>query len=206
METTTDRTKDAMDALAAAISTGMRAGRDFFDAVLGPATEALSAGVGSAKAFGSTSSGCSCDIPDPCWMPERLPAVRSNVCAGATARVRIRVTNCGLDRRQVILVAQGTGAAAVQIEPKLLSLAPFESGEFTASVTVPGQGGDGVDVRLWVRGCKDHVVPWTVSVSDSGCSCLHEIALDDCPDLVHHWYDHFYCQSPCYGGRARLDG
>ena len=24
-----------------------------------------------------------------------------------------------------------------------------------------------------------------------------ELTVEDCPDLVHHWYDHFYCPRPC---------
>jgi hypothetical protein len=24
-----------------------------------------------------------------------------------------------------------------------------------------------------------------------------EVEIEDCPDLIHHWYDHFYCERPC---------
>jgi len=202
----TDRTKDAMDSFAAAINTSMRAGRELLGVVLGPAAEALTAQVTPARQLAGRASGCSCDIPDPCWMPERLPPVSSHACGGATARLRIRVTNCGLDPRTVTVVVQGTGSAAVEIDPKSLSLGPFESGDLTATVKVPDEGAQPVDVRLWVRGCRDHIVPWRVSISGSGCSTLHEVAVEDCPDLVHHWYDHFYCQRPCYGGRSRTHG
>jgi hypothetical protein len=23
------------------------------------------------------------------------------------------------------------------------------------------------------------------------------VEVEDCPDLIHHWYDHFYCDRPC---------
>jgi hypothetical protein len=25
--------------------------------------------------------------------------------------------------------------------------------------------------------------------------------VEDCPDLLHHWYDHFYCNRPCTHGK-----
>lgn len=206
VDTTTDRKKDAMDSFAAAISSGMRVGREILGVVLGPAAGALSQQVDSAREMAGRAAGCSCDIPDPCWMPERLRPVASHACAGATARLRIRVTNCGLGARTITIEAQGSGSGAVQIDPKERSLGPFESGELTATVKVPDDGTAPIDVRLWVRGCRDHIVPWQVSISESGCSSTHEVAVEDCPDLVHHWYDHFYCVRPCYGGRTRLHG
>jgi hypothetical protein len=90
------------------------------------------------------------------------------------------------------------------VEPESLTLAPFETGEVMATVTVPDEDAAPLDLRLWVRGCSDHVVPWKVSASNSGSGSLHEVGIDDCPDLVHHWYDHFYCQGPCFGGQVTL--
>jgi hypothetical protein len=29
-----------------------------------------------------------------------------------------------------------------------------------------------------------------------GASCP-EVEVDDCPDNIHHWYDHFYCERGC---------
>jgi hypothetical protein len=26
--------------------------------------------------------------------------------------------------------------------------------------------------------------------------------VEDCPDLIHHWYDHFYCPRPCIEERS----
>lgn len=87
----------------------------------------------------------------------------------------------------------------VTIEPPNLALGPMERDFVTASVPVPtdaisGQEGE---VLLWVHGCQNHYLRWTVKVASRGASCCHEVGVEDCPDLVHHWYDHFYCERPC---------
>jgi hypothetical protein len=204
--TTTDSTKVAMDAFTSAFTTGMQAGREMLSAVFAPAAAMVAQRVESARDMSARASGCSCEIPDPCWMPERLGPVVSRACPGATARLRIRVTNCGLGTRVVDVELQGNAGGAVSLDNTSVSLEPFESGEVTATVKVPDEGAAPVDVRIWIRGCRDHVLPWQVSVSGSGCSTTHEVSIDDCPDLVHHWYDHFYCVKPCYGGKIRLNG
>jgi len=33
-----------------------------------------------------------------------------------------------------------------------------------------------------------------------------DIEIEDCPDLIHHWYDHFYCPRPCLGGTGLSTG
>jgi hypothetical protein len=203
VETRTDRTTNAMGSLADALGSSMRASRQLLTALFGPTAEALSEQFTVVRESAGRMSGCSCDIPDPCWMPKRYPTVLSHACPGATARLRLQITNCGLEQRRISVAAQGAQSAVV-VEPESLSLAPFETGEVVATVTVPHDKAEPVDVRLWVRGCRDHVVPWRVSVSGSGCDSLHEVGIEDCPDLVHHWYDHSYCQGPCYGGRVNL--
>jgi hypothetical protein len=50
---------------------------------------------------------------------------------------------------------------------------------------------------VWVRGCNTHYLRWTVEVARRGASRCRDVDIDDCPDLVHHWYDHFYCDRPC---------
>jgi hypothetical protein len=57
--------------------------------------------------------------------------------------------------------------------------------------------GQEYEVLLWVRGCQNHYLRWTLKVANRGASCCHEVEVEDCPDLIHHWYDHFYCERPC---------
>jgi len=140
---------------------------------------------------------CGCDIPPPCWMPQPLGDVTSHVCPGGTASLRIRITNRSATSRTIDLEA--TGASGVAIAPSALTLGPMEHGVAVASFTLEGTAecGEKHEALVWVRGCRDHVLCWTVKVSDRGADCCHQVEVEDGPELVHHWYDHFYCQRPC---------
>ena len=140
----------------------------------------------------------SCKIPPPCWMPQSIGEVACHVCPGGTATVRLRISNCGATRRDIAIEAAGK-ATGVTITPAKLSLGPMEREFVTASVAVPAEAATGqeFEVLLWVRGCRDHYLRWTVKVATRGASCCHEVEVEDCPDPIHHWYDHFYCARPC---------
>lgn len=144
---------------------------------------------------------CSCAIPPPCWAPQPLDDVASHVCPGGTATIRIRVTNCGTTSRDVELQLAGT-LTGITVTPSSLSLGPMERGFAVASGTLPADSaiGQEFEMLLWVRGCQDHYLRWTVKVARRGTDCCHEVDVDDCPDLIHHWYDHFYCERPCVHG------
>ena len=147
-------------------------------------------------------SGCSCEIPAPCWMPKELPAVTSHVCEGARACLRLRVTNCTPRASRVQLVATGAGAGNVTLSPAELTLGVLERGVLEASLRLDDAArGTEREILIWVRGCVDHVVRWTIKTSSFGGNSCHELKVDDCPDYVHHWYDHFYCARPCRHGR-----
>ena len=138
--------------------------------------------------------GC-CKIPPPCWVPSELSSVSSHVCSGATATLRFRITNCGMDARTITVEAD----QGADVNPVSLQLGPFKRGWVTVSFAVPptSNNGDSVEILVFVRGCRSYYLRWTVLTSRRGCACCHEVDLDDCPELVHHWYDHFYCQRPC---------
>ncbi|MDQ3670206.1 MAG: hypothetical protein M3377_08025 [Actinomycetota bacterium] len=145
-------------------------------------------------------SSCSCEIPPPCWVPKPLGEVKSAICAGGTAVLRIRVTNCGLQKRTFRIAAGGADEKKVKVEPAQLALGPMERGLATVTLGLPASAssGESREVLVWVLGCHDHYARWTVKASGGSDAC-HELEVDDCPNLVHHWYDHFYCERPCPG-------
>ena len=57
--------------------------------------------------------------------------------------------------------------------------------------------GESQKIPVWVRGCKTYVLRWTVETTCTWESCCQDVRIEDCPDLVHHWYDHFYCDRGC---------
>ena len=143
-------------------------------------------------------AGSSCQIPPPCWAPQSIGEVSSHVCAGGTATVRLRITNCGVTQRDIKIEVAGK-PPSMTVTPPNLVLGQMERDFVSASVPVPADAatGEEYEVLVWVRGCQDHYLRWTVKVAARGTSCCHEVEVEDCPDLVHHWYDHFYCERPC---------
>ena len=139
----------------------------------------------------------SCDIPEPCWMPKRLDTVRSHVCPGATATLRVQLTNCGLETRSIRVGAPYD--TDVTVQPAVVTLRAFESAVVDVSYTLPGdtQSGGTHRVLVVVVGCRAYVADWTITADGRCGDSIHEIEIEDCPDLVHHWYDHFYCRRPC---------
>lgn len=143
-------------------------------------------------------AGCCCEIPPPCWYPRPAGKVRSHVCCGGRATLCIRVTNCGV--RPATIKLEASGPAGVEIEPATLELGPMERGTATAKLELTGREADRL---IWVRGCYDHYIRWTLCETKRGGDACHEIEIEDCPEYIHHWYDHFYCERPCPGGRTR---
>jgi hypothetical protein len=71
---------------------------------------------------------------------------------------------------------------------------------FTVVATVPEDAcrGHSYDLLVWVVGCHEHYLRWSVRVAQGDSGGCHEVIVEDCPDYAHHWYDHFYCEHPCF--------
>ena len=150
--------------------------------------------------LGTSTVSCSSARPHACWMPSELSPIVSAVCPGAKGRVRFLVRNCGLADRKVFIAATGPGAHLAIGSPSTATIGALETGELSAEVTLP-DGTASADLILWIRGCNDHAVPWTVTVSDNGCATTHEVSLEDCPGTQHYWHDHFAQPRPCRNHR-----
>jgi hypothetical protein len=156
---------------------------------------------------------CDCQVPPPCWVPVRLDDLSEHVGPGDTAVVRLAVTNDGATSRTFEIAASDP---LVVVKPTALTLGPLERGVAVLSLTVPATAaGDHVEqCVVSVRGCKQYNFRWTVSVSrrrdhrhhkrcgvlfrrHHDCDRALHMAVEDRPDYVHHWYDHFYCERPC---------
>jgi hypothetical protein len=200
------------DALMQLFDAQMRLGADLFESLTGRPMPSLgdvsrsareTSGLLGLRTTGCAPRGGACAIPPPCWMPQPLGECTSHVSQCRTACVRIVVTNCDRVGRTVTVQAAGAGAKQVTVSPPSLTLGPMERATVSACITVPenAPAGERVETLLWVRGCKEYFLRWTVSVATAGLSSCHEVEVCDCPDYVHHWYDHFYCVRPCPQGR-----
>lgn len=144
-----------------------------------------------------------CHVPPPCWMPRSIGEVVSYVDGCGKACVRLVITNCDRTARTVTVRAEPAGPdsskAPIKVEPSVLSLGPMARGRVEVCLELPEGAEDGTryESLVWVDGCRQHYLRWTVLVGAGGLDSTYEVVVDDCPDYRHHWYDHFYCPRPC---------
>jgi hypothetical protein len=145
----------------------------------------------------------SCEIPPPCWMPKLLCPVTSLGRPGDKASLCFSITNCSMAIRNVA-VFTSTKIAGLTFSAVQLNLGPMEHGEIDVSYLIPitSKVGQKIEILMWVRACRLHFLRWKIIVSPIGVSTCYQVEVEDCPDLIHHWYDHFYCPRPCIEERS----
>jgi len=149
-----------------------------------------------------------CDIPPPCWMPLSLGELCCQMPVGASGTICLVVTNGDFRAHTYDFVATGKSSAAVSFSTSSVTLGPKERVGVTATFTLPADDAEkdcrciGSEVLIWVRGCRDHYLRWIVKEAATTSPCCAEIDVDDDPDYVLHWYDHFYTLRPCLGTTA----
>jgi hypothetical protein len=154
-------------------------------------------------AAGKTRFTCdSCEIPPPCWMPRPLCDVTSLGRPGDKASLCFLITNCSMATDRVV-VFTSSKISGLTFSATQLNLGPMESGEIDVSYLIPAAAvvGQKIELLMWVRGCRLYYLRWKIAVSVIGASTCYQVDVKDCPDLVHHWYDHFYCPRPCLEDR-----
>ncbi len=184
------------DAVADLFEVGSRTGFQLLSSLVG-GTAAVLGGAGPTVARGR--SRCrNCRIPPPCWEPQPLGTFTSRAGPESDATIRIRVTNCGLTSRTVTIEPSPASKGLV-IKPAQLVLGPEERGYAVVSFKVPPSAAEGAvsEFLVWVRGCNEHFFRWRVQVCRSCGGSCPEVDVEDCPDLIHHWYDHYYCERGC---------
>jgi hypothetical protein len=174
---------DAAKGIAGWLGQGARVGMDL---------------LGSVQLPSAPRTGGTCEIPPPCWAPQPLGTVTTRACPGTKAVVRLDIANTDMVGRTIDVKTTGGSATAT---PAALVLGPLEEGLVVVSYDVPPTDADGTTRKLivWVDGCQRHYLRWTVVSTCQGQDCCAEVGVEDGPDLIHHWYDHFYCQRDCPG-------
>jgi hypothetical protein len=142
---------------------------------------------------------CDCEILPPCWLPRPLGEATSYVCKGGTATLRLRVTNGCMNPQKLLVRVTGEDAAGVKLAPPVLNLGAMERGVVGISfpVALAAPCGETHEIIIWLHGCREHFLRWTIKVASRGVDTCDEVEVEDGPDLIHHWYDHFYCHRPC---------
>jgi hypothetical protein len=185
-------------ALQDLVNAEMDLGRDFIESLTG-ITVPSTADLTRALRGRMSRSGSCCHIPPPCWMPRSLGQCTSHVSRCDSACIRLVITNCDRVERSFSVNARDQTGGTFTVSPPSLTLAPFRKGTVSVCVAVPADAppGDHPHTMLWVHGCREYYLDWVVSVGTIGADSCHEVEISDCPDYVHHWYDHFYCARPC---------
>ena len=187
---------DVPAALGNLINAELKLTSDLFKALTGSSLPSVGDVVQTVRTAASR-KGC-CEIPPPCWMPRSLGECTSHVGQCKSACIEFTVTNCDLRPRTITVEAPKNEGNNVTVTPASLELDAFERGTVTVCYNVPEKAPNAQhEMLIWVRGCKDYYLRWTVSVGTAGIDSCHTIAVDDCPDYLHHWYDHFYCARRC---------
>jgi len=155
------------------------------------------AGAMSGGLVGRLSPGC--EIPPPCWEPRLAGTCSVQLPPGSKATIRVHVMNCGWTRQVVMITATGRLAGIVKLEPTTLLIEPQSQATFLVSAHLPDKvkPGEVFQGALLVRGCLDHFARVTVRAAECAAATCCDIYVQDCPDHIHHWYDHFYCPRPC---------
>ena len=191
---------DIEHSLAVMTRAGAEAARALFES-FGAVTRAV---LQANPLPGRERQGC-CEIPPACWLPRSLGEISSAACPCGTALVRFHVTNCRPVASTVEIRVPAESDLEIKVTPERATLQPMERRWFTVVATVPEDAcrGNAYELLIRVVGCNEHFLRWTVRVAGGASGGCQEVAVDDCPDYVHHWYDHFYCERPCF---ARMRG
>jgi hypothetical protein len=139
-------------------------------------------------------------------MPLALGERRCQLKPGDRGTICLVVTNGDFRPHNMVFAATGPSAALVTFSQAGVVLGPKERIAVTATFTLPKDSKPAEDCRcidhevlLWVRGCRNHYLRWTIDQAVQSRPCCAEVHVADEPDYVLHWYDHFYLPRPCFG-------
>lgn len=140
-----------------------------------------------------------CRIPTPCWLPQPSGKCVLTIAPGDSAVIALKVSNCDWVPHTYVVSATGHLAGLLSIMPTTLLLHPLEEQVVHVKVAIPAAALPGMTVigPILVRGCRIHAVKVVVHVAAATVPAKCTPHVSDCPDNVHHWYDHFYCPRPC---------
>jgi hypothetical protein len=144
-------------------------------------------------------------------MPERLPPVHAKVCVDSAFRVEFPIRNLSLVQRTFMVAATGPDASQAKGAPSTDVVEPMGKGLVVAVIRFPATAPQGtrLELTLWVRGCRDYIVPLCLVAEGDRCGIVEKRPIVEQVDRCHTWRDHFYVSSPCVpvrGGQLTRTG
>jgi hypothetical protein len=140
-------------------------------------------------------------------MPERLKPISVKVCLDSPFRVEFSIENRSLAYRTFLVAATGPDASAARGAPSTDEIEPMGKGRVAAVIRFPkgAEQGARLELMLWVRGCRDYVVPVCAVAEGDRCGIVATRPIIEQVDRCHTWRDHFYVSSPCVPVRRSQD-
>jgi hypothetical protein len=151
-----------------------------------------------------------CEIPETECPPRCVCDIRWKSCPGVTLQAHIKVTNTGSATRNFTFIptplsGPGNPKTTIQVVPQSASLAPSDSVDVTAVLTVTNdfQPGGQYTAEIQIYGAYEQCVRITLDIEPptaKDCVPQHcEVRAGDLPVRIraHQWYDHFQCTEPC---------
>jgi hypothetical protein len=113
-------------------------------------------------------------------------------------RVEFSIANRSLKARHFLVAATGRDASYAKGDPSDTVIEPMGHGVLAAVVRVPAKVESArIDLTLWVRGCRDYIVPVCALVEGERGGALERRSIVEQVDDCHTWRDHFYVSRPC---------
>jgi hypothetical protein len=188
----------SLKAFAKMIEVSAKAGMDVLQSLYGSAPGALTGMADWATSRTGYGGGRCCEIPPPCWMPRPLCEVVSYGKAGNAASITFAITNDSMTTR-AISISTTTSLTGLTFSAHQLILGPMGRGRLEVTYTIPATltPAPGTEILLWIQGCKLYFLRWTIKAGPISGDTNYEVCVNDGPEYLHHWYDHFYCPRPC---------
>lgn len=188
----------SLNAIAQMMEASLKAGMGVLQSLYGSAPGAISGLISYAPSQTGAGGCCSCEIPPPCWMPLPLCEVVSYGKSGNAASITFVVTNESMATRTISFTTT-TALPGLVFSATQLVLGPMERSTLEVTYTIPATltSGPGTEILLWIHGCRLHFLRWTIKLGPVSADTNYEVCVEDGPETLHHWYDHFYCHKPC---------
>lgn len=142
-----------------------------------------------------------CEIPEPCWMPKFKGEYCCEVSEGGKVSLTLWIANEDFKTQTYRFSRRGDAAGRVEFSETEVTLQAKERAKVIVTFEAPKQPASCkqscYDLVIWIDSCRDYYLRWNICTSQCPKPCCVESFIDDVPDYVVHWYDHFYCYQRC---------
>jgi len=163
--------------------------------------------VGSLKKMKLPQGSSCCEMPEPCWMPNKIDEICCQLRPGDAGEICFVIANEDFVPHSYSVVAAGEHSALVGISNKNFTLGPKERRVVSAKFTMPARDGsrnsdsccqcNDYEAVIWVQGCQNHYLNWYINSNEKTQKCCYEVCVNDAPNNELNWYDHFHVLRSC---------